>query len=120
MEYEEIKKDRESFKVSENLYECPICQKTTSTKGFIQHVKNHFYERDLTNFNNAARLICKKSHEKALKQYNNNPNKCLFCGKNILAKENDKPCQIKKKFFVIILVLRNTITPIGINIFIKK
>lgn len=99
MEYEDIKKNRETFKVSENLYECPICQKRTSIKGFIQHVKNHFYERDLTNFCNAARLVGKKSRNKLLKEYNENPNKCLFCGNDILVKKNEKINLVKKKKF---------------------
>ena len=99
MEYEDIKKNRENFKISENLYECPICQKRTSIKGFIQHVKNHFYERDLTNFRNSAKLVGKNAHNKLLKQYNENPNKCLFCGNAILAKENEKIHLVKKKKF---------------------
>ena len=99
MEYEDIKKNREIFKISENLYQCPICQKRTSIKGFIQHVKNHFYERDLTNFRNAAKLVGKNSRNKLLKQYNENPNKCLFCGNDILAKENEKIYLVKKRKF---------------------
>ena len=99
MEYKDIKKNRETFKISENLYECPICQKRTSTKGFIRHVRNHFYERDLTNFHNAAKLVGKNSHNKFVEKYNSNPNKCLYCGNDILATENDKVSLISVKKF---------------------
>ena len=99
MQYEEIKNNRESFKISENLYQCPICKKNFSIKGFIQHVKNHFIHKDLTNFINIAILNGKKEHKQAIEKYNKNPNKCLYCGKDILAKEKDKVYFIKQKKF---------------------
>lgn len=99
MEYEEIKKNREQFRVSENLYECPICCNKTSIKGFIQHVKNHFFKRDLTVFHKQAILNGKINHQKSIEKYNKNPNKCLYCGKAIIAQENDKAFEIKHKKF---------------------
>ena len=54
MNYYNILKEKEKYKIAENLYKCPICEAEKTIKGFIQHVKNHFYERNLTNFRNAG------------------------------------------------------------------
>lgn len=99
MEYEDIKNNREIFKISENLYKCPICEAEKTIKGFIQHVKNHFYERDLTNFRNAGNQCNKKLHRSIIDNYNKNPNKCLYCSGEILAKENERIYEVKKRKF---------------------
>jgi hypothetical protein len=44
-------------------------------------------------------LVGKNSRNKLLKQYNENPNKCLFCGNDILAKENERIYEVKKRKF---------------------
>lgn len=99
MNYEEIKKHKDSYKITENEYICPICKIHKTTKGFLQHVKNHFIKRNLTNFYKAGKVSCKNLHKIAIEKYNKNPNKCKYCQKEILAKENDNIGSIKEKIF---------------------
>ena len=54
MNYYDILKEREKYKIAENLYKCTICKAEKTIKGFMQHVKNHFFERDISNFRNAG------------------------------------------------------------------
>ena len=45
-----------------------------------------------------------KKYEIQLKEYNNNPNLCLFCGKPIYCNENTRLNAIKKRNFAIQVV----------------
>lgn len=42
IEYEEIRKNREQYKIFDNQYKCPVCGKNFSIKGFSVHIlKQH-------------------------------------------------------------------------------
>ena len=99
MKYKEIYRKRDKYKIAENLYKCPICGAEKTIKGFMQHVKNHFFERDISNFKRAAIKNSKESHVNSINYYNEKPNKCLYCGKPILAKDTDKVYKVKEKKF---------------------
>lgn len=99
MNYYDILKEREKYKIAENLYKCPICKAEKTIKGFIQHVKNHFFERDISNFRNAGNEKNKKLHRSVIDNYNKKPNMCLYCNEPILAKEHEKIYYVKKRKF---------------------
>lgn len=64
MNYYGILREREKYKIAENLYKCPICKAEKTIKGFMQHLKNHFFERDISNFRNAGNEKNKNLHRR--------------------------------------------------------
>lgn len=43
MEYKDYIKQRETYKIADDLYKCPICGSEKSRRGFIQHIwRIHF------------------------------------------------------------------------------
>lgn len=99
MNYYDILKNREKYKIADNLYKCPVCRAEKTIKGFMQHVKNHFFERDISNFIKSGNEAKKNIRKNSIDNYNKKPNKCLCCGGPILAKEHEKICDVKEKKF---------------------
>lgn len=97
--YEDIKNNKDSYIIDVNLFECPICKSVKNSKGFLQHVKRHFYKKDFTKFIESSKKRNQLIHQECVNNYNNNPNICLYCYCKIIAKEDDNIQLIKKKKF---------------------
>ena len=80
-EYLNYKNNKEKYKIFENLFKCPLCNKIFSNKGFIQHIKKEHYnkENNIINlgkhysyqsidFKNKLRIAIDKKYGKIIKK----------------------------------------------------
>lgn len=111
IEYEEIRKNREKHKISDNQYKCPICCKLFSVKGFIVHVlKRHVnFDNGIKNsgghnghYDNPDFLkkISQKSQQHCDKKWGIKIKKKVFCFRcnkefEVFEREKDR----KEKYF---------------------
>ena len=118
MNYYDILKEREKYKIAENLYKCPICKAEKTIKGFMQHVKNHFFERDISNFRNAGNEKKIRSFIEVLQIIIIKSRIDVYIAMDqFLQKRTKKYTMLKKESFVAVGVLQNIVMHTGVKMF---